>query len=117
MTRPYHFLNRRGITAIGDRTEKIRRICSFGRLRKIRRFCVPGASVFWTGYQGSLFAQVLNKKSPFFNDDFLTRHVGHLTRLLMAPGVGFEPTTRTLTACRSAAELPRNNFVPKNVSR
>ena len=45
-------------------------------------------------YQGSPFAQGLNKKSPFFNDDFLTRHVGHLTRLLMARRTGLELTLR-----------------------
>src|SRR3989344_1259731 len=29
-------------------------------------------------------------------------------QLLLAPGVGFEPTTYTLTACHSTVELPRN---------
>ena len=62
--------------------------------------------------------QADKQKTTIFDDSFLIRHVGRppslgygwasLTRLLMAPGVGIEPTTNRLTVYCSAAELPRN---------
>ena len=38
-------------------------------------------------------SQAGKQKTTIFDDSFLIRHVGRLTRLLMAPGVGIEPTT------------------------
>ncbi len=40
--------------------------------------------------------QAGKQKTITFHDSFLTRHVGHLTRFLMARGAGFEPATNWL---------------------
>ena len=59
----------------------------------------------------SIVPSLLRGNTETFSGFFGPREQRVLSNLFLSPQVGFEPTTKRLTAVCSTSELPRMNFI------